>query len=289
MLGDNGLPTYREYDRRKMLSIEILICTIGNGIEKVPQVLMDRTIEGVTYLVAWQTDGKIPTPSILLEREDVRVMKHNTTGLSRNRNFAIKQATSDLLVISDDDTIYTPQYIINIRKAFHLFPKSDIISFQALDYSGKPLKKYFNETFLYQQRPRFTYFSSVELVVKRTEVLPTYDIRFGLGAEQLNCGEEDIFLYDSFKRGLTIRYVPLPIVNTSGRTTGGNFITSKKVQRSKGAVWGYIYSMFPAILRCLKFAVSLNNASFKERAEALSNMIWGVMYIKNTKNVNGEN
>lgn len=272
-----------------MFSVEILICTIGNGIKKVPSVLMDRTVEGVTYLVAWQTDGSIPAPCILFERKDVRVMKHNSIGLSRNRNFALKHATADLLVISDDDTRYTPQYIINIRKAFSLFPQSDIISFQALDYSGKPLKKYFDRTFLYQQRPRFTYFSSVELVIKRTPALPSYDIRFGLGAEQLNSGEEDIFLYDSFKRGLTIRYVPLPIVNTSARTTGGNFVTSNKVQRSKGAVWGYIYSMFPAILRCLKFAVFHNNASFKERAKALSNMIWGVMYIRNTKNVNGGN
>ena len=135
-----------------MKSVEILICTIGDGINKVPSVLMARILEKVSYLVSWQTNGNLATPVALLDRDDVRVLKQNSVGLASNRNFAIKHAKADLLVISDDDTRYEPCYIDNIRQAFEDNPEANIITFQALDYSQRPIKSYNSHSFTYQQR-----------------------------------------------------------------------------------------------------------------------------------------
>lgn len=271
-----------------MKSVEILICTIGEGIGKVPYVLMEKKLDKVSYLVSWQTMGYTATPAALICRDDVRVVKHNTIGLSANRNFAIEHAKADLLVISDDDTRYEPSYIDNIRNAFENNSEADIIVFQALDYSGRPIKNYSSNSFTYRQRPRFTYFSSVEMVINRNSRIPAFDSRFGLGSKELSCGEEDIFLHDSSCRGLTIVYVPKPIVKTSGNTTGRNVWVSKKVQRSKGAVWGYMFGIVPSLLRCAKFAISPHPVGMRQRIEALYNMAWGVFYIKSSLNGNGK-
>lgn len=265
-----------------MITVEILICTIGKGIFKVPSVMMERSLEGVSYLVSWQTDGTVALPPTLQGRADVRVVTHSSVGLSRNRNFAIHNAKANVLVISDDDTRYSPHYIDNIRQAFARYADADIICFQALDYTGHPLKAYSASGFLYPHRPKAAYFSSVELAIRKESPIPAFDERFGLGAEHLECGEEDIFLHDAYQRGLTIRYVPLPIVRTVRDTTGGKFMESQRVQRSKGAVYGHLFSLVGAVLRCLKFVLTLHPASPWDKASALWNMLWGVAYAKYT-------
>ena len=122
------------------------------------------------------------------------------------------------------------------------------------------------------------------MVISSISEIPDFDTRFGLGSRKLACGEEDIFLYDSFRRGLSILYVPKPIVETPRNTTGGNFLTSAKVQRSKGAVWGYMYGIVPALLRCLEFAFNLPPSSLRQRVGAFYQMAWGVFYINTSRN-----
>lgn len=266
------------------MNIEFLICTIDERISRIESMLLEP-INGVSYLISWQCtedflkdkkSNSFATP--LYNRDDVRVFKNNSKGLSRNRNFALQRAMGDFLVIADDDCFYSLQSIVNIQQAFLTHPDASICLFQASDYKGKPLHNYVDYSYEYKQRPRFTNFSSWEIVLRRLSKIPTFDERFGIGA-YLGCGEEEIFLHNASKSGLKIYYEPLLLVKTSAETTGTHFFTSRSVQRAKGGVLTIIHGPFFALLRCVKYAFFYIKTPLIQRLRILLEMIKGIVYV----------
>ncbi len=235
-----------------MFTLEILICTIDHGIANAAQVPLSP-IKGVSYLISWQhsNDEVIPLPSSLQERDDVKVVHINGRGLSRNRNNALQNATGDILLISDDDTRYRPEYFERIKETFIKHPEADIITFQALDYDRNAIRPYPSSPYSYDNRPYGSYVCSVEIACRRNSNLPLFDERFGLGSDYLASGEEEVFINESWKKGLCILYEPQVIVETDNNTTGTRLLTSPAVQRSKGAVLCYIHGVFGATLHCI--------------------------------------
>ena len=101
-----------------MRILEILICTIDDGINRVNHTILPP-IGYIKYLISWQrtNDNKTDIPNALLDREDVRIVTMKGKGLSANRNNALANATGDILVLADDDAKYTPEYFKTILHA----------------------------------------------------------------------------------------------------------------------------------------------------------------------------
>lgn len=265
-----------------MANLEILICTINEGIRRVPEMFLPER-EDVKYLVSWQQTGTvhIDIPSVFTEsRKDIRLITLYGRGLAANRNNALKNATGDILLLADDDVKYTDEYFDQILHNFKIYPKADIICFRAIDRDGQFLKDYSDQPFIYAQRPKSTYFSSVEIAFRRKESLPLFDERFGLGSKYLACGEDEVFLHSAFNKGLKIIYLPITVVETESNTTGKRFLTYAAVRRSKGAVLCYMHGALQAKLRCLKFAMSLEDVNFARKMQFYRDMLAGVKYIK---------
>lgn len=265
--------------------LQILICTIDNGIAKVPAVLTPP-VPHVSYLVSWQQSetGKAEIgecPQVLAERTDVEVVTMQGKGLSANRNNAIRHATGDILLLSDDDARYAPVFFDRIFRAFQLYPEADILTFQVEDYEGTPLSQYAAQTYDYANRPYGSHVRSLEIAMRRSSRLPNFDERFGLGSPFLACGEEEIFIHTAFVTGLKIRYVPEVIVRTEKQTTGTRFLTSPAIQRSKGAVLCFMHGWFGATLRCIKYAATLPASA--SRLQIFRNMWQGIRYIQRTR------
>lgn len=225
-----------------MITLDILICTIDSGIENVADVLMPPC-DGIHYVVSMQyTDKNFLrlVPAKLKERHDVTLTFIEGRGLSRNRNNAIEHATGDVMVIADDDNRYTKALIENILEGYEAHPNADIIHFQALNMDGMPLHPYPAD-----------YVSSVEMTFRK-EVSTRFNEHFGLGSEKLCSGEEQVWLRDARNDGYNIVYVPKPIVRTNAVTTGNSFVGNKKMQRSKGATFCYVYGRSNAIWRSIK-------------------------------------
>ena len=142
---------------------------------------------------------------------------------------------------------------------------------------GNLLKKYPIYPFNYAQCPKGFYYSSLEITMLRKSDLPQFDTRFGLGADYLGCGEEEVFLHDAAKRKLSIRYIPKVIVETEKSTTGAKFDTDVKVRRAKGAVLFVLHGYRSATLRCLKQALKLK----KNTLRSFIDMYDGIKYMKN--------
>lgn len=261
--------------------LEILICTINERIQNVPDVLLP-VLDNVRYLVSWQQTGtvKVSLPQSLEERADVRVVELEGKGLSANRNNALKHASGDILLLSDDDCRYRPEYLERVVHNFVKYPLADFICFRCVDKAGNFLKRYATKPFTYAKRPYGAYFSSWEIAFRRKTSLPFFDERFGLGSRYLACGEEEIFLFSAWKKGLKVIYVPETIVETDAHTTGKRFMTYGAVRRSKGAVLCYMYGPLQARLRSLKYVMYLD-ADIDAKRRFLHDMLQGIRYIKN--------
>ena len=261
------------------MTLEVLICTFNERVKNVGQVFLPQRVD-VSYLVAYQYDRDELAGlahEVVEKRSDVRVVCTRGRGLSANRNRALQEARGDLLLIADDDVRYEPLFFDRILLRFAAEQAPDIACYQAECPDGRLLKPYAYHSFDYREQPRGTYFSSVEIVMKRSERLPRFDERFGLGSDFLEGGEEEVFLFEAAQRGLTIRYYPEVIVVTDPATTGSRLLTSKALQRTKGAVLCRMHGPIGAWMRCLKYVATQSSRPFS------LNLLWemtrGIRYV----------
>lgn len=264
------------------LRLSILVCTINDRIKDVPALLLPER-DDVEYVVSFQYTASFfleMIPPILKERKDVKLFPLLSTGLSANRNNALRHCATELAIIADDDAKYTTEQISQVIQCFEEHPEVDIACFQAYDIDGQPLKEYPSHRFDYAHRPKGYYFSSVEIALRVDAPLSAFDIRFGLGASYLSCGEEELFLHQSYRLGCRITYFPKSICSIpSGETTGSRFASDTKVRRSKGALLYMMFGFIGSLLRITKYALLLPSA--QSHWQVWRDMFDGIMYIFN--------
>lgn len=245
------------------MTIEVLISTYNEDIYLIPsQILPPKN--NIQWLVSFQYSEShylSTLPSELIEREDVTLIIKKGKGLSSNRNMALEAAKGDLLVLSDADAHFKPSYFQTIFKTFEAHSDLDIAFFQAETYEGQLLHAYPNVSFNYKDTPKGFWYNSLGIVIKRSNFLPQFDTRFGLNASYFGCGEEELFLFEAFKKGLKIQYFPKVIICTKRKTSANRFYQDKSLQRAKGAVLCEMHGPFSATLRCLKYAIFNNKQS----------------------------
>ena len=220
-------------------TLQVMICTYGReGLERVAAASHPK-VKGVEYLVCCQIEGNHVLPE-KLEREDFRVIRSSTRGLSVNRNIALSHATAPLLLLSDDDADYSEQGLLDVMESFKKNPDADIIAFR---YASSLSKKFYPEEVVsLSQCPKGYYISSIEIAMRRKSVQGAiwFNEDFGVGAT-FPSGEEDIFIRECLDRGLNGIYIPKTIVSHDGTTTSGRNLMLPSRPQTKGAVFLRLY------------------------------------------------
>lgn len=267
------------------MKLSVMICTLNEGIERVPSILLPFR-KDVEYVVSFQytsQDKLMLLPSVLKDRKDVRIVTWHECGLSRNRNHALDVATGDVLLVSDDDCIYKNEYFDSIIKAFKENVDADILLFQTHLSNGSDVKSYPSFVFDYPHVPKDYYPMSVEMAFRRNSIdriQLRFNTNFGLGATYLCAGEEDVLLHDAVERGLKVRYVPSTIVETDADTTGLHFMDNACMQRTKGAVFYYLFGFVGACFRCFKEGLSYFVRKGANPFPLWKNMWLGIQYVR---------
>lgn len=223
-----------------MLTLDLIIATLGpDGIERVARMVLPP-MEGVRYIVSWQEPGDTPVPAEL-DRPDMVVLRLEGRGLSRNRNNALDHSDGDIRLIADDDLEYTPEQLRAVIRTFEENPELDMAFFK---YEGEDAKHY-PAAECRMDRPEPGYFiTAFEMAVRnrgRAGEL-RYDERFGLGA-MLPLGEEDELLHRAMCEGLDVRFFPIVITRHRGLTTGLRPVTDPRALKATGAVIALNYPL----------------------------------------------
>lgn len=176
-----------------------------------------------------------------------RFFSYREKGLSRSRNHALKKASGDICILSDDDMTFVPDYRNIILRAYEKRSDADIISFDFLQSDGS------RET---MRKGRVGYIrsmklSSAQITFKRTSIKKMcvkFDENFGTGSDKYNWGEENIFLFDCLRAGLKIYHVPIVTVVKSDLGSTWDKSSSREHFEQQGAIY---YRMSPRWWRVL--------------------------------------
>lgn len=229
-----------------MLSLEVLISTIGrDGIRRVASMGLPA-VEGISYLVSWQGSEGETMPAELEARGDLRVIHCRSIGLSRNRNNALDHAVGDVLLIADDDLSYLPEGLEAVRRAFEKDPQLEIGLFRYRNEAGGYEKLYpQSRTEICRRLPKGYFPTSMEIAVRRESRAGKlrFNEEFGLGAPMLKCGEEELFLLLARKAGCKICFFPTDLCTHRGQTTGSRKVTDRGVYRGMGATVALLYPL----------------------------------------------
>lgn len=226
---------------KKEVKLQVLVSTYKEeGIERMSRHSYPE-VEGVEYIVAWQLpEGDAELPASLV-REDVRIVKSRTRGLSANRNIALEAATAPLLLIADDDLDYTEAGLKGVIESFAEFPECDILTFRYESELAK--KRYAPEMFNWRKPPRNSHLTSFEIGMRRESIARhglRFDERFGIGGLFI-AGEENVFFEDALRAGLQACFIPHTICAHWGTTTTERHLHSREFIRTKGGTLAYIH------------------------------------------------
>lgn len=268
-----------------MAKLDVLICTLDKGIVRILDNLL-APCESVHYIVSFQySDERFLEliPNALIKREDVTFIKLKGTGLSVNRNNALKRANSELVIFADDDTRFNDADFRNVIKVMEEHPNIDIAFFQATTYTGRLLKDYPSKSMDIREYAQEINISAIEMVCRRHKIQNKlfFDERFGLGTAFLTCGEEIIWLIDALKMGLRMQYFPIKMVETSTMLKQRMIYVDVGVQRAKGAI-AYYKEGIKAWWTCLKFACNSTFKGYCHFFPMMRHLAQGIYYIQRT-------
>ena len=260
--------------------LTINICTKGERIRQVENLVLPEPRKDLKYVISWQppfTNDCIPQGLI---RPDINIIQQPDNGLSANRNNALQHTTAPYAVIADDDVRYNGEQIDNLIRLINQYPKVDIFCLRIRLENGKLFKNYPTEPYQYANQPKGAYVSSCELVVKMSDKTPRFDTNYGIGAQHMHCGEEEIFLIDADRNGLNIAYFPMDLCTMKeGKTSGDRFLSDPYIQHAKGAVLYRKHGFINAVLRVFKTAFNpIRRSSLHLFYEMLKGIYYGRKY-----------
>lgn len=173
-------------------------------------------------------------------------------GLSISRNLAIKNASADICILSDDDEVFEPNLEEIIAAGYQYFPQADIIVFNLRNHFNR-LGKIARRLTKYDLLKVTSFQITFKLKSVRNKI--SFDPLLGSGTNN-GSGEENKFLLDCFEAGLKIYFVP-KIIATLHSTPSHWFVGfDKKYFYNRGKSTRYIYGFWFSNIYALYFLVA---------------------------------
>lgn len=244
--------------------IEILIATMNrDNFDFLIPMFPFANYWDFSLVIINQTTGN----PLVSHYQNIKIINSQEIGLSKSRNLALANATKELLVISDDDVIFKPDFESKIITAFNHFNTLAMIKF-----CSDEIEKKKGNSNLVSRKCGLNWLEvlntrSIEIVVNRTQLKNKqiqFDERFGLGSI-FGAGEEQVFLTAIKKAGLKLCFEPEVLVVHPQPTTTHKISIEQKYY-IQGAVLSALFSNFYLFWFLLKvfFDWKQGNLSTKE-------------------------
>lgn len=196
----------------------------------------------------------------LIEKDIHRMYNTSTRGLSVSRNLGIAHCNADVCLISDDDEVFCLNLDEVVLSSYKELPKADIIIFVMENYptklgnKAKRLKKF-----------DLLKVSSWQISFRVSSVKGKiwFDTKLGAGTPN-GAGEENKFLFDCYKEGLKIYYVPVKIATVAQEQSTWFKGYDEKFFFNRGKTTRYILGKIASCLYALHFLIFKYKRYYKE-------------------------
>lgn len=259
--------------------LEILIATKDRtNFDFLLVMFPFKHFSNYTILIVNQSKESFLTSDV----PSVRVINSTEIGLSKSRNMAINNAAKKICLIADDDVVYSVDFEKEIIRAFGVFQKPSIITFNhkrlGKESSQNCSRKRYNHTF-----NTIGGICSIEIAfqlrdIKKYEIY--FDEYFGLGSF-FETGEEFLFLRKALKLNLKLYYYPTVIVShpllTSGEKQGDNRLIFARAALNYKIKGGLAY------LWLIKYLLFLFRNNYIKKTELFNKFKIGLLGINKFK------
>lgn len=213
------------------LTLWVLITTMNYWITRVKKDLLKQLKNVDEVIISHQITEESIKPEESFLWENVKYFYMYNKWLSKNRNNALKNCSTDICYICDDDLNFIDWFekiIINEYKK----SSYDLITFQA---ENDEWEKHFNINEWWHNRLSVLKIWSWWVTFRRKSILEKdimFDEKFWLGAK-FPVWEENIFLTDCFKKWLNLFHSDKSIVIHSNESSWINYRKDLIIARIK--------------------------------------------------------
>jgi glycosyltransferase involved in cell wall biosynthesis len=192
------------------ITFEILISTMyKENLDFLNAIFINNTINDFNIIIVNQTTEDKILKSM---QTNIKVINSFERGSPVSRNLAIKNATAEVCLMSDDDIVYQPNLKETIIEAHQNHPDAAMISFEAINEDYKPYTDYFPEG-MHNKRSLMKIYTWVisfkREVYKQNEVY--FNHHFGVGST-FKGATEYVFLRHALDKGLKMIHVAKTMV-----------------------------------------------------------------------------
>lgn len=187
-----------------------------------PMFLHNNSNDFDIIIVNQTSDDKL----LLSDNPKIKVINSFERGSPASRNLAIKNATKDICLMSDDDIVYEPNLFLTLQEAYKRSPDATMISFEAIDEQGKLYTNYYPEGKHNKETLKKIY---TWVITFRRSVFRDHAIYFNhyFGVGSIFKGvTEYVFLRNAYDKGLLMQHISKTIVMhpdvSSGRKMGSD-------------------------------------------------------------------
>jgi hypothetical protein len=201
--------------------LEVLVCTFEDRLADLISRLPAPQV-GVAYLICHQVpSGKAFDVAALSDRDDLRYLRFDDRGLSRNRNHCLRHAVGRICLIADDDIEFLPGWAETVLRGFETRRDATFVTFALVDASDRPKRAYPPAPVRHDVRSAYRVISAeLAFGLDRVRALGVgFNEHLGIGT-LVGIGEENVFLRDLMKQGGDGWLVPEPIVRNGPSTAG---------------------------------------------------------------------
>lgn len=221
------------------ITFQILIATMNReNLDFLYKMFPNSNIEGLNIIIVNQTTPQKILKSNLLS---VKVINSFDKGLSKSRNLALENATSNWCLIADDDLVYVIGFENIISSGIEEYNSSGVVVFKSMVDAETPRRDFPETSKKHITTLKQFNVASFEMVLNRSIPNPLFfNENFGLGSNVFLFGEEVVLMRDYIEEGFSVSYCDKAIVFHPKDNTGTIYEHSLRYF-TKGGVLKYTY------------------------------------------------
>lgn len=185
------------------MKIEVLMSTMFFEREK-NDYLDNMNLE--TDIIIGNQTNSISEKILDYEKCKVKVISRTDRGVGLNRNVTLFSSKADIVVFADNDVVYKKGYSQIIENYYKNNPKADVVIFNFKERRGDEPFKDINVKNGKASFRDLSKYGTYAITAKRMSLLRnrlSFSLLFGGGA-MYSHGEDTIFLFDCYRKGLNI-------------------------------------------------------------------------------------